>query len=175
LEIVATEWNAARAAGDAHAELELAFKADWVRCDWFDPMVVSRFKIDLVRRDLATKTLYIVDIKTGKLRAEASGEYQDQISLYSLAFGTLMTNRAHEWLEALSGGDWTIKASLFFTDFGQSVEGKGLTPAEFPALKATMEARVNRLLTDTDHIPTPGPACRWCPWGKKKSGDCKFG
>jgi hypothetical protein len=116
----------------------------------------------------------VVDFKTGKFRPEDDSTYQEQLSLYCLAFGTLLTRKAHEWLGELASGDWAIRSELWFLDHGKTVQGEKLTAAGFPALKEMWTKRVARLLADTEHVPTPGPACRFCPWSKKKGGPCKF-
>jgi hypothetical protein len=80
-------------------ELELAFKRDWERVDWFDPSVWCRVKID-VTHDLEKGAARTLDYKTGQIRPEA---HEESLRLYGLA--TLL--RRPE-LKRLETGAWYV-------------------------------------------------------------------
>jgi hypothetical protein len=149
----------------AEAELEFAFTREWEPCDWFAKDAWCRVKADALSMNM-DNVLQVIDFKTGstpdKIK-EGNPDYELQLELYALA-GMLKYPTAEK-----------VKTSLIFTDHGMVVESsRTYTRDDLPELKTKWEARTNKMLNDEVYAPTPGNACRFCSFSKKKSGPCKF-
>lgn len=149
----------------AEAELEFAFTKDWVPCDWFAKDAWCRVKADALSMDM-DNVLQVIDFKTGSTPEKIKAGNQDyalQLELYALA-GMLSYPTAE-----------TVRTSLIFIDHNMVVEGERVyTPTDLPELKTKWESRTNKMLNDEVYKPTPGQACRWCVFSKKKGGQCAF-
>ena len=143
-------------------ELDIAFTADWEKCDWLAPNVWVRAKVDLVELDPKKHHIKVTDWKTGRFKP--NGEYDDQLRMYCVAL-----------LSAMPDYD-TVESRLFFTDVGEEVR-RNTGELERGALALQQKAWSNKvapMFKDTIHSPTPSPGCRYCPYSVQKSGPCKF-
>jgi hypothetical protein len=149
--------------GLVRTELDLAYTKDWESCGWMDKAVYCRFKVDVVKLDHPDSgECLIIDWKTGKFKP--NGEY-DQLRLYCLA---VLSNSELHMEKAV--------AELYFTDVGEPVrrDNGRLVLSELAAERVKWDKRVKRMFADTEHAPSPGPNCRWCPWTVQKGGPCVY-
>lgn len=152
----AREFAALRKRGAAlFVQRELAFRADWSPCGWFDHDCWLRVKWDYGHE--VGRVVKIIDSKTGKIREEQ----KPQLRLYCLS-GLLVTPGADE-----------AKSEYWYLDQGEIVPG-GLLRAQVEEEKRYWEGRSAPMLLDRRFPPTPSYKCRWCPFRKEVKGPCPF-
>ncbi len=151
-------------------ELDLALNRKWQRCEWMDPNVYVRIKIDVLRLfpykktpkggTLLAKEAHVIDWKSGKLREH--GEYDDQLNQY--ATGALSAGYAE-----------SAKGQIAFIDQNVILERpKGcLTLDQLPAAQKAWDKRVLPMMEDTTFAPHPGN-CKYCPFSINKEGPCDY-
>lgn len=170
LRLLAGPFKALRELGGA-SELQKAFNAKWEETGWFDKETSKtgaawcRVVIDrIVYATPKTKTVRIIDYKSGKIR----GEYVEQVELYQLS-GLLLDPIAD-----------SATGELWFTDQGKILGGgpKGeivaVPRSAVPKLKKKWEARIKPMMNDKVFAPKPGNHCRFCHWSKAKGGPCVY-
>ena len=151
----ADEMKALRKA-KAIAEESWAFLADWSLCDWLDPMVRCRMKIDAHLVQGRGKLLRVVDFKTGKV-ANAKDE---QLDLYAVG-------GFHRYPKVE-----VVEAEFWFLDTGDVTEITYERDVDLARCQSEWEARGLTLIEDTKLEATPNPLCGWCGFSKKKGGPC---
>ncbi len=125
-------------------EMEVAFKADWTKCGWFDKKVAFRAKMDLLRKieDHAT----ITDYKTGYKEGNPF-----QMETYAVSVFTLMPE--------------VNKVDTEFAYIGSGhTANKTFEREDMPRLVDKLEEKCARVSEDTKFEPTPGDSCRYCPY-----------
>lgn len=132
--------------------------------DPFNKQIWLRIKFDFWVYIEETRTLLIIDYKSGKVRPD---EHQEQLDLYALA-GLL---RFHGKVDM-------VQTELWYID---QPEGPGDTmPGLYPAdqLKKLMQTwvkKTKKLLNDTRFIATPNYLCGWCHFRASNGGPCRHG
>ena len=145
-------------------EEQWGFDGIWKPTDWFGLTTVARLVLDAyVLNDSSNRfppTLTIVDFKTGKKR----DGYTDQLELYALG--------GFAKFPKVSG----VTVELWYLDMGPKETERATygRSSEFEALKLKWAKRVKPMLSDRRFPPTPGNACRWCPYSASKGGPCQF-
>jgi RecB family exonuclease len=149
----------------AITEAEFAYREDWSKTTWKDwNGVWVRIKADaVVPPSKKNPIAEVIDFKSGKVREENDSEYMLQLELYALA--ALL-----DYPDAES-----VKTSLVFIDHGNIVQSpEEYKQTDVPNLKKRWEMRVKKMLDDTRFKPSPGNACRWCPFKKSSGGPCEY-
>lgn len=131
---------------------------NWKKCSKDHPKVWVKAVLDVRYR--IGKTLYIVDLKTGRIYPE----HVDQLQIYA----TLALSRMIDI-------DKVIVKGLY------ADEGKEWHEATYPRAMANhlrnyWRDRGNKVLTDEVYMANPKPEnCKYCPFNKAKGGPCLHG
>lgn len=157
--LLSDELIAIKALG-AKSELEITYTNQWLPTGWFDKNAWVRIKLDALLYDADTKTVRIIDFKTGKNR----GGYEDQLELYAIA-GLLMFPEAE-----------IISAELWFVDSGEIIATShgDYKQAMLPGLKTKWENRVLPMFEDTIWPARPNNFCGFCFARKANGGPCEY-
>ena len=144
----------------ASCEDQWAFDKEWNEVDWFAKDAWLRVKTDIYSFDLASNTLLVVDVKTGKVREE----HLEQLKLYALGAFLKFPTAAF------------VDVRLWYLDGGIEVpaEPKVYSRAELPALKVYWLKETKGMLADTRFAPKPGYGCKYCFFSKAKQGPCQY-
>lgn len=146
---------------------ELNFPAftqkDWLvwRSIWL------RVKMDLVL--LVEDVLYPVDHKTGRYKSYDIGSYLDQLEIYSVS-GLIQQPDARVAYPRL----WFLDMGLEYPQGDADAEHIEYTRADIPRITKKWDERVRPLFADREFKPTPGRACKYCPYQKERGGQCEF-
>lgn len=131
------------------AELSLAFKAGWKRCDWNDPDVMFRAKIDRIEAPgndhLSIKKIRVTDYKTGFSGAPNSF----QLDIYALVCSLI-----YPALEEVEIQFYYVKSGFKQTKVLE-VKDLGITKIQLEALMARIES-------EKVWKPKPGAKCLNC-------------
>lgn len=156
-------FDSLRKRDDVEAEEAWTFIRDWKEpCAWNDwGRAWVRLKVDAHVYDEETKTVRVIDHKTGRIR----DTHRDQLSLY--AIGSFLMYPEAEKVEAEL---WYLdQDAATVEDFGRKA---------LPILQKEWGKRVKPMLTDREFKPAPGPKCRWCFYRKDNKanggGQCEF-
>lgn len=147
-------------------ETTMAFDRRWVRVPWnaWDKVWV-RVKMDLHKFTETTKTLVVIDYKTGKDKSEIEGnENKDQMDLYGLA-GML----AYPDVKVITTRLWYVDHGTEATDTVQ------ITPKSLAAAKKRWEKRVAPMMADTHFAKSPSRLCSYCHFRASNGGPCDNG
>lgn len=141
-------------------QLELAFTRKWTACHWLDKDVYVRFKLDALHL-LPKGSGNVIDWKSGRLKE--GGEYDEQLNAY--AVGVLSAGFVEH-----------ATAQLAFIDHDviMSRPAGELSLKDLPKAQREWDKRATPMLEDKTFRPTPGNACRWCPYSANKGGPCDF-
>lgn len=147
-------------------ELDVAVDRNWTPCDWMDPKVYLRVKVDVIRLTEDKSTCQVIDWKTGKFKpvdSKLGAAYDDALNLYACVALALGFARQ-------------ASACLVFTDEGKTVSRpKGTVSLSVLGREQRRWAqRVKPLLNDTIFEAKPGDQCRWCVYSCNKGGPCEF-
>ena len=144
----------------APCEAQWAFDKDWKPVEWFAKEAWLRVKTDVYSFSPETKTLLVVDNKTGKYYPY----HDEQLDLYALG-GFLKEPRAEY-----------VDARLWYLDGGKELpeEPKIYSRAEVPALKTWWLKETKPMFADRRFACKPSAACRYCFFSKAKNGPCGF-
>ena len=143
----------------ATAEGQWAFTKSWAKSTgWFDRNVWVRVKIDAYAVT-GPHSARVIDYKTGKMK----DEHDNQLSLYALA--SFVRDPKLD----------NISAELWYLDHGVLVDMVYDRAVYYEPLRANWAKKTKAMLADRQFVPTPGPACYFCPWSAKKGGPCEFG
>jgi len=135
-------------------EQETAFDVKWAPVDWFSPYTWVRIKMDLVYP--TPDTMVVVDYKTGRVNPK----HGDQLELYAVS-AFLMSSCDR------------IDTKLWYLDQGE-VNEKSFMRSELKGLQKKWEKKATPMLRDRKFSPTPGNACTFCCYAKKKGGPCAY-
>lgn len=107
-----------------------------------------------------------IDKKTGEIRERA--EYHDSMRLYQIGVLSVYPKVTE------------VTAEMAFLDAPPKLEVPFkslpvLRRVELATAKATMEAKLLPMMSDTVFAPRPGYQCNWCSYSKDKDGPCPFG
>lgn len=141
-------------------EGEWAFTKDWFETGWFERGVNAawcRVKTDVAYYDKKTRTVYVIDHKTGKPKPD----HPDQLSLYALASFI-------KYPDALR-----CVTKLWYLDTGDETTQE-FTADSAEALKVHWNNATRKMLTDTKFAATPSKGCSWCHFRKANGGPCKW-
>lgn len=141
----------------AKCEQDVAFTKDWKSTGWFDRDAWLRVKMDVYVFYADTKSIDIIDHKTGKPK----DDYIDQLELYAIA-GLLL------FPEAVS-----VRTMIWYIDSGEEVF-KVYKRIELAKLIAKWEKKTAPMLQDVRFAPKPGNYCRWCYFRKDNDGPCQY-
>lgn len=142
---------------EALAEEQWCFTRKWEVTGWFDANAWLRIKVDALNPNLKTRTLLIVDHKTGREKPD----HMAQLSLY--AMGGFIKHTDME----------VVDAQLWYLDSGVP-RSMLFKRSELPALKKDWTGKTKAMLSDTTFAPRPGNYCRWCHFSKAQGGPCKY-
>jgi hypothetical protein len=132
----------------------------WTLCDFFAKgFVWCRIKVDTHTWNAESKTVRIIDYKSGKIYPD---DHKDQADLYAIgAFIKYPQAR-------------TVRVELWYVDQQQVVVYQYEYSARL-AMQKQWEAKVEPMLADTRFMATPGGHCSWCNFGVSKGGTCEHG
>lgn len=141
-------------------EGEWAFTSQWDETGWFEKGVNAawcRIKTDVAYYDKKTRTVVVIDHKTGTPKAD----HPDQLSLYALGAFIKFPQAEH------------CVTKLWYLDTGDETE-LAFTVEQVPELKEHWNARVAPMLNDTRFAPNPSKRCSWCFFRKSNGGPCQW-
>lgn len=141
-------------------QLELAFDRAWKACHWLAPNVYVRFKLDALHLLKGGKG-NVIDWKSGRLKE--GGEYDEQLNAY--AVGVLTAGLVEHATAQLAFIDHNV---IMTRPAGE------LSVGDLKAAQREWDKRAAPMLEDKTFKPTPGNACRWCPYSANKGGPCDF-
>ena len=144
----------------ATCEEQWAFDREWRPVDWFAKEAWLRVKTDVRLFTPETRTLLVVDNKTGKYYPY----HDEQLDLYALG-GFLRVPEAER-----------VDARLWYFDGGRELpeEPRIYERPEVPALKAWWLGETRAMFADRRFACKPSAACRYCHFSRSKSGPCEF-
>ena len=148
------------AEGQAHAEDNWFFDADWSVCDRDAVWLWS--KLDFLVKDDETSTLIVGDYKSGKSAYKAL-EHIQQTQLYAAC----ATIKYPEY-------DF-IQTELWYVDEGTT---KTVKYSKEKSLRfvAHFTTRAEKIYNEKYFRPNPSkPTCRYCPYGPRELGVCPVG
>lgn len=134
-------------------ELKLAVDKEWKPAD-FDGDYWWRGVLDLFLKH--PQIVIVYDWKTGKVY----DDHQDQREIYSL--GIFSHHDVDE-----------VRAVHVYLDHKlnrETIYHRNMVPE----LREKWTGRVEKMLNDTDLIPSPGFYCRYCNFSRAKGGPCRF-
>jgi hypothetical protein len=144
-------------------EAEVAVDRRWRLVEWNDPDAWGRAKFDVRVPDVneAKVGTRIIDHKTGR---ERPSEHASQLELYTVF--EFSTNVEIDY----------VIGEIFYVDHGKKMSVL-YNNRDFVIgrLRKRWETRANKMLKDRRFAPTPGRACRWCPFSREKGGPCNAG
>lgn len=140
-------------------------KGIWARGVWgrmvLDVLVVGARKARVIDWKSGN-----IDKKTGEIRERS--EYHDSMRLYQI--GVLSGYpKVMEVMAEMAFLDAPPKLAVPFKSLPV------LKRSELSTAKATMEAKLLPMMSDTVFAPRPSYACTWCAFGKSKKGPCEHG
>lgn len=148
----------------AVAEASWAWTKLWVRCaatDWANAWL--RIKVDAHFFDKRTKTVTLVDFKSGKDHSQ-SDDNKEQMELYELGV-MLMYPEAK-----------TIVTLLWYVDHGtEAKKVVAVGPKTLEAAKKAWEKKVTPMMNDKYFPKQPSRLCDWCHFRKSNGGPCDQG
>lgn len=103
--------------------------------------------------------LHLYDYKSGR----EYPTHRDQLELYSI-LGLLKYPEAKR-----------AESGAIYIDGGYTAAESSIIRAMLPPLIAKWDAQAKEMETDEQFIPSPGSACRWCPYKATEGGPCIFG
>lgn len=144
----------------ASAQEQWAFNQAWKPVDWFAKDAWLRVKTDVKLFTAETKTVLVIDNKTGKQR----DEHAEQVKLYALG-AFLMIPEAEK-----------VDARLWYTDLGveSPEEPKVYARSELKQLQTYWLKQVKPMLADTVFAPRASSHCRYCHFRKDNGGPCEY-
>lgn len=154
--------------GGATSEGQRAMDKSWGITDWFGPLAWCRIVYDAklwVKKALRVR---IVDFKTGQIYPDDNDE---QMELYAITGFS-------EHPEAVE-----VVTELWYLDQPRNADAKSearnprvrtFKQKDMPKLRKKWEARVKPMMADRRYLPTPGRQCSWCPYSKRKGGECEY-
>lgn len=149
------------------AETQWNFDRTWAQLpdnDPFNKQIWLRIKFDFWVYIEESRTLLIIDYKSGKVRPD---EHQEQLDLYALA-----------GLLRFSGKVDHVQTELWYIDQdeGPGDTMRGLYPANMQSqLKVGWAKKTKLLLNDTRFPATPNYLCGWCHFRASNGGPCRHG
>lgn len=138
----------------AQPEVNLAFDKHWKRTDWLASDCWVRMRLDAL---VLKKSARVVDFKTGRAGRVSD---EEQVDLY--AVGVFCA-----WPKIR-----LVKGELWYVDSGDLFEME-YARKDMVQLREQWEARAAPMLKDRKLEAKPGPACKWCGFGKSKGGPCQ--
>lgn len=138
-------------------EQQWGFTDKWVPTGWFGYDTWCRVVLDVVYYDHRSKTVTVIDHKTGKVR----DNHKEQLSLYVLA-------ALIKFPEAT-----TVIAQMWYLDQGE-IMSVNYTRDEYEGLIEKWNRLTLPMLSDREFLPTANYLCGWCFFSKAKNGPCKF-
>jgi RecB family exonuclease len=141
-------------------EHQVGFTREWTETGFFAKDTWGRAVYDVIWYDEPTRTVKIIDWKTGKPNVD----HMSQLELYS-ATGLLLfpeAEQAHSQDQYLDVGP-------------HSTLDHKLKRDRLPVILESWKKRVERMEADKQFAPRPGNHCKWCTFAKKKGGQCSFG
>lgn len=163
----AKELGELRKAG-ATSEGQRAITAAFAVIDWFHALVWLRVVYDAKLWLAPARCVRVIDFKTGQIYPD---DNEDQMELYAIVGFS-------EHPEAL-----TVSTELWYLDQPRNADEKSdarnprvkvFTKKQLPALQKKWQARTAPMLRDRRFAPTPGRHCGWCPYSKRKGGECEY-
>lgn len=146
-------------AGELQVELQVALNRDWARVDWFSPDIWLRGIFDLVIYNAETRSLLIVDWKTGKPRES----HHEQLELYALL-------GFHVWPA------YSVDSRVFYTSKPDGPMVRTVySQNDMVAIKEKWEDRLAYIEKDHAFPANPGGHCRWCHFRRTNEGPCVYG
>lgn len=142
---------------DLFVEHPLTFRKDLTLTKWFgaDAWLRVRFDAFVLNDD---QTAVVVDLKTGKQRKED----KEQTELFALAVFLALPDMQ------------AVTSELWYSTTGNVLISEH-TRAQLGVLKAKWFGKAERMMTETEFLPTPNGLCSWCHFRKSNQGPCKFG
>lgn len=157
---------------DPLVEQQWGFNAQWQAIDggprdphgWFHPTTYLRIVTD-VSVIYDDNTADVIDFKTGKMYATN----QDQMDLFST--GPFMK---YPTLEGVTTRLWYLDIADP-AGTGANTVVQEFQRKDFERIKKEWDKRTVAMFNDKKFPPKANDKCKWCPLGKSKGGDCKFG
>lgn len=148
-------------------QIEVDPESKWCFDDDFNPLddffhdgAWLRMVVDCAAWVEDTKTLTIIDYKTGKVYPGNEA----QLELY--AMGGLIKYPQAEYVEPVL---WYLDQGMIKPD-----DPVKYSQDDLEGLKEKWLVRTGAMLSDTKFRPTPGDACRWCHFSNSKGGPCTY-
>lgn len=136
-----------------HAELKVAVDKFWQKTDWENGWLVGILDSAVFQ----PKLLHVYDWKTGKLY----DDHEKQADLYAPLAASL--SETYE----------EITIHFVYLDQGKTKTWT-YDQSKVETIRSGLANEIARADADTDMIPMPSMACRWCPYSKQKGGPCPF-
>ena len=144
------------------------FKSDWSQTTWNDwNGAWLRVKLDVAYHNLEHNVLVPIDYKTGKYRDNKNEEYAEQLQLYALAGLKRFPD-----IDAVVPYLWYLDEGIIYPNPPEDDVVYERKDEKY--LTKLWEGKVKKMLTDTTFKPTPGDACRFCPYSAAKNGPCRY-
>lgn len=144
-------------AGNLGTELEAAFSKTWEPTEWRDwDRTYMRFKMDRVymEGEGEDRRIVVEDFKTDRqIDARQKVETSPQLRRYAFAASLLWPDEARRG----------ITVRLQYARYGVVREAI-VEPEQFPAIRSEIERKMEKLNSERDWAPTPGPHCGYCPY-----------
>jgi hypothetical protein len=139
-------------------ELELAVDKDWKRVEWYDKACRFRVKLDVV--ETLGDSVYVADHKSGKIRAD---QHAEQLETYAAIVPTF-------WDDARE-----IIAQMLYVDQGKASSPAVFTRAAALKLRKKWDRLAAPIFKERIFKASPGDACRYCAYSKRRGGPCVQG
>lgn len=152
------------ALGKVILEEDWGVKNDWTPCDWHDPELWGRLKLDAVELQDGDR-IRIIDYKTGKKVGNEIG-HQQQGMTYVIA-----TAYRYPEVKEITCEFWYLDISPRY-----GVSSRVYKPDQIKLHKVKLEGRLRNMTETTEFIPKPNKFnCKWCPYKPGKGGQCSYG
>lgn len=140
----------------AFPEHKIAVDDKWQLCSWDDQNAYMRSIVDL-KYVVSDDVVVNYDWKTGKIYPDHS----DQKQLYAA-----MVSAEHP--QALE-----IQSIHVYVDLGKNTKEEYHRDKILP-IREQWDKRIQAVVSDDQHIPSPGFHCTWCGYSRKVGGPCRF-
>jgi hypothetical protein len=142
-------------------EERYATNAKWESTGFFSGDTWCRVVFDVIYAERNGDVIEIIDHKTGKVRPENDVQLDLDAAVAAACFPDAKI----------------INCSFWYLDWGEEVR-KTYTREEALALQKHFDKDTKKMLADRTFKPTPGNACRWCPFRQVApaplGGKCKY-
>lgn len=144
--------------GIVEVEQNWGFTADWEPCEWRDPSLWCRMKLDALVFD-GEDSAYVIDFKTGK---KIGNEIKHTDQGLSYAIGTIMRYPQIQ----------TVQVEFWYTDQGETLK-KLFNRNQLMQLVPHLEERAHKMTSCTSFEPSPSVHnCKWCP--HRETDSCAY-